>query len=409
MPNLLSNVFDIRSQFPIFKDRPGQDRLAYLDNGASTQKPNSVIDRMTQFYRNEYATVHRGVYTLSQNSTQAYDDARKTVKEFINAESIEEIVFVRGTTEAINLVAGTFGRHFLNAGDEILVSEIEHHANFVPWQQLAIEKGIRLIICPVNDAGELIFSEFEKRLSAKTKLVAITHVSNVLGSIFPVEQIIKKAHAVGAKVLLDGAQAIQHLKVNVKELDCDFYAFSGHKLYGPTGIGVLFAKQSLFDKMPPYQTGGDMIESVTIDKTTFAKGAIKFEAGTPDFVGAIGLGAAIEFMNSIDPNYLKIHEKELLRYATERLASEPDIRIIGTAQNKIAVISFVIDGIHPHDVGTILDSEGVAVRVGHHCSQIAMARFKVPATIRASFGIYNTAEDVDQLIASLKTVRKLLT
>ncbi len=403
-----ATVAEIRKQFPIFDQKEGTRPLVYLDNGATTQKPSSVIDRITNFYRHEYATVHRGVYALSQKSTEYYDAARETVRQFINAASTEEVVFVRGTTEAINLVAASYGRPFFKAGDEIIVSEIEHHANFVPWQQLAKELCLKLVVTPVNDSGELILDEYKKRLNSNTKLVALTHVSNVLGSIFPVKAIIESAHAVGAKVLLDGAQAIQHLKVDVQALDCDFYVFSGHKLYGPTGIGVLYAKEALLTMMHPYQTGGDMIERVTITETTFSRGAIKFEAGTPNFVDAVGLATAIDFFNSIDPTYLANHESALLNYATDRLSSESDIRIIGTAAKKIAVISFVMDGIHPHDVGTILDSEGVCVRVGHHCSQLAMARFKVPATIRASFGVYNTEGDVDHLIAGLQTVRKVL-
>lgn len=407
MGALLKSVEEVRNQFPFFKQDGPNANVVYLDSAATTQKPVSVINRISTFYESEYATVHRGVYSLSQRATQLYDNARKTAQKFINAKNSDEIIFVGGTTEAINLVAHCLGE-LLQPGDEIIVSEVEHHANFVPWQQLAKAKGLKLIVSPVNDAGEFLIDEFEKRLSKRTKLVAVAHVSNVLGSIFPVTEIVKRAHSVGAKVLLDGAQAIQHLSVDVQGLDCDFYAFSGHKLYGPTGIGVLYAKSEMISEMPPYKTGGDMIERVSITETTFMSGAAKFEAGTPNFVDAIALGSAIDFFKTIEPAFLKAHENELLNYATNRLKSQSDIQIIGTAKNKISVLSFVMEGVHPHDVGTVLDSEGICVRVGHHCSQLAMARFKIPATIRASFGIYNNLADVDRLMDGLDMVRKVM-
>ena len=397
----------IRKDFPVLAQKMNGKPLVYLDNAATTQKPAVVIDRMTRFMRDEYATIHRGVYTLSQKATQACDDVRDQVRNFLGARKSSEIIFTRGATESINLVASSYARKFLKAGDEILLSEIEHHANIVPWQMLAQEKGLVLKVAPVNDQGEIIIEEYKKKLSGKTKMAAFGHVSNALGTIHPAVELTKLAHAAGAIVLIDGAQAVSHLKVNVQAIGCDFYVFSGHKLYGPTGIGVLYGRKELLDQMDPYQGGGDMIESVTFEKTTFAKTPAKFEAGTPAFVEVIGLGEAIKYLESIGFDAIEAHEKKLLDEATKKISALPGLTIIGTARQKAAVISFVLDYAHPHDIGTILDQEGIAIRTGHHCAQPTMARFKVPATARASFGIYNTSDEIDALVQSIGRVKEM--
>lgn len=396
-----------RKDFPVLAATVHDKPLAYLDNAATTQKPNRVSDRMYRFYTQEYATIHRGVYTLSQLATQYCDEAREKVARFLGAP-VKSIVFTKGATEAINLVAASYGRAFLNAGDEIVISAMEHHANIVPWQQLRDEKGIRLRVVPITDRGELDQDAFLQALTPKTKLVAMTHVSNALGTVNDVKFIIEAAHKAGAKVLLDGAQAVSHLPVNVAELDCDFYVLSAHKLYGPTGIGALYGKYDLLSRMTPYQVGGDMIESVTFEKTTFAKPPQRFEAGTPPIAEIIGFGEAVDYVSELGFEAIAYQEEQLLRYATERLAEIAGLRIIGTARRKAAVISFVMDEIHPHDVGTILDAEGIAVRAGHHCTQPVMERFKIPATTRASFAFYNTMAEVDRLIAGLYKVREIM-
>lgn len=401
------NVKQIRKDFPLLSQKMNGNPLVYLDNAATTQKPQAVIDRMIQFYQNEYATVTRGVYGLSQRATVQCDLVRKKCAQFLNAKSSSEIVFVRGATEAINLTATSFGKTFLEKGDEIIVSTIEHHANLVPWHQLALEKGLNLKVIPVNDRGELELEAYQKLLSPKTKLVAVGHVSNALGTVNPIKEIIDLAHRAGAKVLIDGAQGVPHLKVDVRELDCDFYCFSGHKLYGPTGIGVLYGKLELLEAMSPYQFGGEMIESVTFEKVTFAKPPDKFEAGTVAIAQIIGLGPAIDYVQEIGLDKIEAYEHELLEEATRKLLEIEGLRIIGTAGKKAAVISFELEGIHPHDIGTILDQEGVAIRTGHHCAQPTMRRFGVPATARASFSFYNTKEEIDALVEALKKVKKV--
>ncbi len=397
----------IRKDFPVLGQKMNGKPLVYLDNAATTQKPLQVINRMDAFMKNEYATVHRGVYMFSQMATEECEQAREKCRKFINARKVSEIIFTSGTTESINLAAAGWGRKFLKAGDEIIVSQIEHHANIVPWQMLRDEKGVVLKVIPVNDRGELILEDYKKLLSSKTKLVAVGHVSNALGTIHPVEEIIKLAHQAGAKVLIDGAQAISHLKVDVQALDCDFYAFSGHKMYGPTGIGILYGKQEILAVMDPYQTGGDMIESVTFEKTTFAKPPHKFEAGTPAIVEMVGLGQAIDYLLSIGFDKIEAYENELLQEASKKLLEIEGLKIIGTAARKASVISFTLCDIHPHDIGTILDQEGVAIRTGHHCSQTTMKRFNVPATARASFSFYNTREEIDALVKALKKVKEV--
>jgi len=397
----------VREDFPALHQRVQGKPLIYLDNAATTQKPRPVLEALRRFYEQDCSNVHRGVHTLSQRATEAYERARETVRRFLNARSEEEIIFVRGTTEAINLVAHSFGRARVRAGDEILISAMEHHSNIVPWQILCEETGARLRVAPINDDGELILDEFERLLTARTRLVAITHLSNALGTIPPVREIIQLAHARGIPVLLDGAQAVAHLKVDVQELDCDFYAFSGHKLYGPTGIGVLYGKAEWLEAMPPYQGGGDMISSVTFEKTTYNRLPYKFEAGTPHIAGAIGLGAAIEYVTTLGLDAIAAHERDLLIYATEALSGIPGLRLIGTAREKASILSFTLEGIHPHDIGTILDHEGIAIRAGHHCAQPVMERFGVPATARVSFALYNTREEVDALVTALQKVREV--
>lgn len=402
------NVEEVRNDFPIMKREVNGKPLVYLDNAATSQKPQSVIDAITQYYTYDNANIHRGLYFLSELATEQYENARLKVKEFINAISVSEIVFVRGTTEAINLVASTLCRaKYFNEGDEVLVSHMEHHANIVPWQLMSDRKKINLKVIPINDNGELDYEAFEKQVNEKTKLVSVVHISNALGSINPVKQIIDFAHSKKIPVLIDGAQAIPHLKIDVQELDADFYAFSGHKVFGPTGIGVLYGKTEYLEMMPPYQGGGDMIRTVTFEKTTFDDIPRKFEAGTPNIAGGIGLGAAIDYLNQFDRNELAEYENELLKYATEKLSEVEGLKIIGNAKEKASVISFVIEGIHPYDIGTIIDTDGIAIRTGHHCTQPIMQRFNVPATARASFAFYNTKEEIDKLVNSLYKVKRM--
>ncbi len=401
------DVERIRADFPILKQKIHGHPLAYLDNAATTQKPLSVIERMTDFYMNEYATVRRGVYEMSARATIAYDEVREKVARFINAPSSSEIVFVRGTTEAINLVASGYGRPFVQAGDEVVISAIEHHANIVPWQQLCQEKGAVLKVIPVNDDGELDIEAYQALLTDKTRIVSVNHISNSLGTINPIKAMIDMAHQRGIPVLIDGAQSIQHMPIDVQALDCDFFAFSSHKIYGPTGIGVLYAKRQHLNAMVPYQTGGDMIESVTFEKTTFAKAPNKFEAGTPAIAEVIGLGAALDYINAVGYENIQPYEHHLLTYATQALLQIEGLRIIGNAREKASVISFVFDDIHPHDVGTLLDSRGIAVRAGHHCTQPVMERFHVPATTRASFSFYNTQQEIDALVDGLRMVTQV--
>jgi len=405
-----STEFDlsaIRRDFPALHQKVHGKALVYLDNAATTQKPTAVIDALNRFYRFDCSNVHRAVHALSERATKAYEDARMTVKQFINASSEREIVFVRGATEAINLVMNSFVRPNVKAGDEILISALEHHSNIVPWQLLAEQTGARLVVAPINDRGELIFEEFERRLGPRTALVAVAHVSNALGTIMPVHEIIRMAHGHGVPVLVDGAQAIPHLPVDVRELECDFYVFSGHKVFGPTGIGILYGRKNLLEQMPPYQAGGDMIRSVTFEKTTYNEVPYKFEAGTPHIAGAIGLGAALEYVAHVGIERAAAHEEKLLVYGTELLNSIPGLRLIGTAREKVGVLSFVLDGIHPHDVGTVLDRDGIAVRTGHHCAQPVMDRFGVPATTRASLAFYNTKAELDALAHGIRRVQKL--
>lgn len=398
----------VRADFPILRERVYGRPLVYLDNAATSQKPNAVIEAVVEYYRHDNANIHRGVHLLSQRATNAYEAVRSTVQAFLHAEQASEIVFVRGATEAINLVAQTYGRTHVESGDEVLITAMEHHSNIVPWQILCEEKGAVLTVAPMNNRGEVLLDEFQKLLSPRTKIVSVAHVSNALGSINPVKQMVAMAHAANAAVLVDGAQAAPHLRIDVQDLDCDFYAFSGHKVYGPTGIGVLYGKAALLDQMPPYQGGGEMISSVTFEKTIYNKVPHKFEAGTPDIAGVIGLGAAIDYVNGLGIATIGAHEHELLTYGTEKLSAIPCLRIVGTAQEKAGVLSFVMDGIHPHDIGTILDQEGIAVRTGHHCAQPVMDRFGIPATVRASFALYNTREEIDALAHGIQKVREVL-
>jgi cysteine desulfurase / selenocysteine lyase len=401
------DVYKVREDFPILKLKIHGKPLVYLDNAASTQKPQSVLDALANYYTQENANVHRGVHLLSERATQAYEGARVKVQRFINAREAREVIFLRGTTEAINLVAATYGRTQVGAGDEVLITWMEHHSNIVPWQILCEEKGARLRVAPINDSGELLLDEFEKLLTPRTKLVSVTHVSNTLGTINPVRQIIELAHRHKVPVLLDGAQAVPHLSIDVQELDCDFYAFSGHKLYGPTGIGVLYGKASLLESLPPFQGGGDMISSVTFEKTTYNTLPYKFEAGTPNIAGAAGLGVAIDYVNALGMEAIAAHESDLVDYATEAIAEIPGVRLIGTAKERAGAISFVMDGIHPHDIGTVLDQEGIALRTGHHCTQPLMDRFGVPATARAALALYNTREEIAALVKGLHLVREM--
>ncbi len=402
------DVNDVRKDFPILTRLVNGKPLVYLDNAATSQKPQAVIDALTQYYTFDNANIHRGLYFLSELATEQYESARLKVKEFINAMSVSEIVFVRGATEAINLVASSLckAKHFKD-GDEVIISHMEHHANIVPWQLLGDRKKINLKVIPINDAGELDIDAFEKMISEKTKLVSVVHISNALGTINPVKKIIEIAHAKKIPVLIDGAQAIPHHKVDVQELDADFYVFSGHKVFGPTGIGVLYGKTEFLEMMPPYQGGGDMIRTVTFEKTTFDDIPRKFEAGTPNIAGGIALGAAIDYVMQFDRSELAEYENELLVYGTERLSQIEGLRIIGTAKEKASVISFVIEGIHPYDIGTIIDTDGIAIRTGHHCTQPIMQRFNLPATARASFAFYNTKEEIDKLVLGIHKVKKM--
>lgn len=402
------DVERIRRDFPALDQEIRGKPLVYLDNGASAQKPKAVIDTVSAFYAHDYANVHRAVHTLGERATQAYEAARDKVRHFINARSSEEIIFVRGTTEAINLVAQSYGRNTLRAGDEIILTQMEHHSNIVPWQLLREQTGIVLRVVPINDSGELMLDELEKLLTQRTRLLTLAHLSNALGTINPVRRIIERAHALGVPVLLDAAQAVPHLSVDVQALDCDFYAFSGHKLYGPSGIGVLYGKKDLLGAMPPYQGGGEMIRYVTFEKTEYAGLPCKFEAGTPNIAGAVGLGAAIDYVSGIGLAAIAAHEQDLLSYATDRATEIGGMRIIGTGREKASILSFELAGVHPHDIGTILDSEGIAIRAGHHCAMPVMRRFGVPATARASFGMYNTRHEIDALIAALHKAREVI-
>jgi cysteine desulfurase / selenocysteine lyase len=395
------DVSKIRKDFPILKQKIHGKPLVYLDNGATSQKPQIVIDTLNRYYAAENSNIHRGVHFLSERATAAYETARHKIKRFINARSEQEIIFVRGTTEAINLVAQSYGRTFLKRGDEIIVSAMEHHSNIVPWQMLCEQIGARLRVIPINHDGEIVFDEYRRLLSEKTKFISVTHVSNALGTIVPVKDIVRLARERHVPVFLDGAQAVPHLKVDIQDLDCDFYAFSGHKLFGPTGVGVLYGRAELLDAMPPYQGGGDMISLVTFEKTHYNTLPYKFEAGTPHIAGGIGLAAAIDYLDGLDWKQVAAHEHDLLAYATTALSKIEGLRIIGTAKEKASVISFVFDHVHAHDVGTILDQEGVAVRAGHHCAMPVMQRFGVPATTRASFALYNTREEVDVLVRGI--------
>ena len=402
------DVYKIRKDFPILNQNVHGKPLVYLDNAATTQKPLAVIDAIEQYYRHDNSNIHRGVHTLSERATADYEKVRETARKFLNAADTKEIIFVRGTTEAINTVAQTYGRKNVGSGDEVLITALEHHSNIVPWQLLCEEKGAKLRVAPINDSGELLLEEFEKLLTPKTKLVAVAHLSNALGTINPVREIIRMAHARNIPVLVDGAQAVARMQVDVQALDCDFYALSSHKLYGPTGIGVLYGKTKLLEAMPPWQGGGDMIASVTFEKTIYNRLPYKFEAGTPNIADTIGFGAALEYVNRLGLDEIERHEADLLAYATKTVEAIPGIRIIGIAKEKAGVLSFVMDDIHPHDIGTILDSEGVAVRTGHHCAQPVMQRFDIPATARASFGLYNTREEIDVLVAAIHKVQKVM-
>ncbi|MBF6058577.1 aminotransferase class V-fold PLP-dependent enzyme [Thiomicrorhabdus heinhorstiae] len=408
MQNSTVDFSQVRAQFPILQQQENGQPLAYLDNGATSQKPLSVIEALDDYYRLQNANVHRGVYGLSERATELYEGARETVREFLNAASTREIVFVRGTTEAINLVAHSWARAQLKEGDEVVVTEMEHHSNIVPWQLLRDQIGIRLTVLRMNQKGEVCLNALKGLVSEKTKLLAVTHMSNALGTINPVKEMAEIARSVGAKILIDGAQATPHMQVDVQDLDCDFYALSGHKMYGPTGIGVLYAKEALLEAMPPYQGGGDMIYSVTFDKTEYNVLPYKFEAGTPHISGAIGLAAAMKFMQGIGLDRISAYEAELLAYATEKLKTVEGLRIIGEAEHKGAVVSFIVDGVHPHDMATLMDQDGIAVRASHHCAMPVMQHFKVPATVRASFGIYNNFDDIDRLVASVEEAKEML-
>jgi cysteine desulfurase/selenocysteine lyase len=398
------NVARIREDFPVLRQTVNGKPLVYLDNAASSQVPQVVVERGSAYLEHEHSNIHRGVHYLSVKATTAYEGAREKVKRFINARDSKECIFVRGATEGINLVMHGYGRKFINAGDEVIISEMEHHSNIVPWQMLCEEKGARLRVVPMNDAGELRLDEYEALLNERTKFVALAHISNSLGTINPIKQMIESAHKYGVPVLIDGAQSAPHMPIDVQDLDCDFFALSGHKMFAPTGSGIVYGKARLLEEMNPFQGGGDMIRSVTFEKTTYAGLPNKFEAGTPAIASQIGLGAAIDYLNSIGRAQAMAHEEELLRYATERLSAIEGVRIIGTARQKAAVLSFVLDDVHPHDIGTILDQEGIAVRAGHHCAQPVMQHFNVPATARASFAFYNTKEEVEALARTIEKV-----
>jgi len=401
------DIEKVRQDFPILNQIVHGKPLVYLDNAATSQKPQQVIDTINKYYRDYNSNVHRGVHTLSQMATDAYEGSRLKVKDFINAGSEKEIIFVRGATEGINLVAQTLGRDRLKPGDEVLITEMEHHSNIVPWQIVCEQTGATLKYVPINDAGELIMEEFDQLLDANTKIVSVVHISNALGTINPVKEIINKAHAAGARVLLDGAQATPHSRVDVQELDCDFYVFSGHKLFGPTGIGVLYGKEALLESMPPYQSGGDMIKMVSMDKSLYNDLPYKFEAGTPHIEGVIGLGAAIDYLLALDFDRIEQHEQELLEYGSRVLADIEGLTLVGTSRNKTSILSFVLENIHPHDIGTILDYEGIAIRTGHHCAMPVMERFKLPATARASLAFYNTRSEINVLAAGIKKCQEI--
>lgn len=398
----------LRNDFPMLKETMHGKPLIYFDSAATAQKPQSVIDTVTNFYQKHYGTVHRAVYALSVLSTQKYNEIRKNIASFLNAAHSEEIIFTRGTTESINMIAYSFGKAFIKTGDEVIISEMEHHSNIVPWQIMCEDRGALLRVIPVNDQGELILEEYEKLLNSKTKIVALTYVSNALGTINPIKKLIRMAHNAGAKFLVDAAQAAPHLSIDVQDLDCDFLVFSGHKIYGPTGVGILYGKEALLNAMPPSQGGGDMIESVTFPLTTYNVLPLKFEAGTPMIAEVIGLGAAIDYVQAIGMENIRIWEHELLLYATERMLEIPGLHIIGTAKEKGAIISFIIEGIHPLDLGTMLDLRGVAIRTGHHCAQPAMRRFGISATARASFGLYNSKQEIDVFIEALSACASML-
>ena len=400
-------VEQIRHDFPILSTNVHGKPLVYLDNAASSQKPDLVIDAITRYYCTENSNVHRGVHYLSELATKKYESARSTVQKFLNAESEREIIFVRGTTEAINLVAATFGRTNVHEGDEVLITGLEHHSNIVPWQMLCEEKGAKLRVAPINDDGEVELEEFARLLSGRTKIAAISHISNALGTVNPVKQMIALAHHQGVPVLVDGAQAVPHMRIDVRDLDADFYAFSAHKVFGPTGFGILYGKTHLLESMPPYQGGGDMIKSVTFEKTIFNDIPHKYEAGTPHIAGAIGLAAAIDYMNLLDWNVVQQYEQMLLRYAQDKLVAIQGLRIIGQAREKAGVVSFILEGIHPHDIGTILDQEGIAIRTGHHCAQPVMQKYGIPATARASFAFYNTVEEIESLVRGIQKVKEV--
>ena len=398
------DVERIRGDFPILRTSVNGKPLIYLDNAATTQKPRCVLTAIDKYYRTINANVHRGVHTLSVRATYAYEQARRKMQKFINAPALETIIFTRGTTEAINLVAHSYGRTNIGGGDEIIISTMEHHSNIVPWQILCEQTGAKLRVIPINDAGEIIIEEYQKLLSDRTKLVAVGHISNALGTINPVREMIAMAHERGAVVLIDGAQAAPHQAIDVQDLDADFYAVSGHKMFGPTGIGILYGRKELLDAMPPYQGGGEMIHSVTFEKTEYAPSPAKFEAGTPNIAGAVALGAAADYLTSIGLEAITAYEHDLLQYTTDALSAIPEVRLIGTAKRKAAVVSFVIKDVHPHDAGTILDQEGIAIRTGHHCAQPVMARYGVPATCRASLAFYNTKEEIDVLATGVRKV-----
>ena len=402
--SLAFDVERVRADFPLLRQQVNGKPLVYLDNGATSQKPQCVIDELVRYYTTENANVHRGVHTLSQLATDDYEGARSKVRRFLNAADDREIIYTRGTTEGINLVAQTFGRQNVGPGDEIVVSNMEHHSNIVPWQMLCEEKGAVLRVVPIDDSGELLMDEYEAMVGPRTKLVSITHVSNALGTVVPVERIVGIAHAQGVPVLLDGAQAVPHMPVDVRRLDCEFYVFSGHKLFGPTGIGILYGKGEILEALPPFQGGGEMIKSVTFEKTIYNDLPYKFEAGTPHIAGAVGLGAAIDYVQALGFEGIEAHEAELLEYGARALSAIEGLRIVGTAHHKAGILSFTLENIHPHDIGTILDEQGIAVRTGHHCAQPVMQRFQIPATARASMAFYNTKHDIDALVHGLDRV-----
>ena len=397
----------VKEEFPILSKNINNKPLIYLDNASTTQKPTSVIDEIQNYYESTNSNIHRGVHHLSQKATEEYEDSRKKIQEFIGANSSKEIVFVRGATEAVNLVANSYVKPLLSEGDNIIISQMEHHANIVPWQIISKQKKTEIRVIPINEKGELILSELDNLIDKQTKFISLNHVSNSLGTVNPIDQLIKKAHHNNIRIMIDGAQAVQHMKVNVSDLDVDFYCFSGHKMYGPTGIGVLYGKKEILDKMEPYQGGGDMIKSVTFEKTIYNDVPHIFEAGTPNIVGAIGLGKAIDFIEKTTLEKIEEHEMNLLNYATKKIGEIEGVKIIGTSSKKASVISFVMEGIHPHDIGTIMDNLGIAIRAGHHCTQPVMDFYDVPATARASFAIYNTEEDVDKLIEGIQKTKEV--